>query len=187
MTREEKAMCEIEICVAYTLDEAMQRVDRGAINVRDAIVVVDSLTNDIRGTRLRPSLTPSELVRGVDRLRGILVAAGARASVICQVKPMQLGDVTPYNELLSEYLRGQRGGFGCRTQIRLGHLKPDGFHVKPQYDSIIDRTYACAIKGIPVYDPTPSGEFVPDHLRRRWQAEWPKVGGTRQIIGYHYG
>ena len=177
MSQTEKKDYKIEIAVAYTLDEAIQRVDRGAINVRDAIVVVDTLTNDIRGTRLRPSLSPQELVRGVDRLRQVLKTAGAMAVVICQVKPMQLGDVTSHNDQITEYLKGQRWGFGCRTQIRLGHLKPDGFHVKPQFDSIIDRTYACAIKGAPVLDPTPVDQFVPDYLRRRWQAEWPRIGG----------
>ena len=161
-------------------------MDCGAIDVKDAIVIVDNLTNDICGTRLRPLLSPPMLLRGVDKLCGILKAAGTKATVIYQVKPMQLGDVTPYNDHLSEYLQGQRWGFGCRTQIRLGHLKPDGFHVKPNYDSVIDRTYACAIKGIPVRDPTPSCDFVPEHLRRRWQMEWPRVGGTTgQNVNYY--
>ena len=142
MSREEKSRYDIKVSVAFTLDEAIQRVDRGAIDVRDSVVVVDNLTNDIRGTRLRPSLNPRDLVRGVDRLRGALKSAGAMAVVVCQVKPMELGDVTPYNDLLSEYLAGERWGFGCRTQIRLGHLKPDGYHIKPQFYSIVDRTYA---------------------------------------------
>ena len=177
MTREEKRLYNIEVSVAYTLEAAIQRVERGAVDVRGAIVIVDNLTNDIRGTRLRPSLKPQDLVRNVDKLRSTLKTAGAAAVVVCQVKPMELGDVTPYNELLSDYLREQRWGFGCLTQIRLGHLRNDGFHIKPQFDSIIDRTYACAIRGIPVYDPTPRGEFVPSHMRRRWQKEWPRIGG----------
>ena len=176
MTKEEKKSYDIEVAVAYTLEAAIQRVHRGAVNVRGAIVIIDNLTNDIRGTRLRPSLSPQELVRGVDKLRGMLRMAGAKAVIVCQVKPMTLGDVSPYNEQLSEYLRSQRWGFSCRTQIRLNYLKPDGFHIKPQYDSVVDRTYSCAIRGIPVFDPTPASEFVPDHVRRRWQTEWPKVG-----------
>ena len=126
MTREEREKYEIEVAVAFTLEEALQRVDRGAINVRDSIVIVDNLTNDIRGTRLRPSVTPQQLVRGVDRLRGILRMAGAKAVVVCQIKPMQVCNVTPYNELLSSYLGAQRWGFGCRTQVRLCFLKSDG-------------------------------------------------------------
>ena len=102
---------------------------------------------------------------------------GATAVVVCQIKPMQLMDVTPFNELLSDYLRSQRWGFGCQTQIRLSQLKADGFHVLPQFDSVIDRTYACAIRGALVPDPTPHEGFVPNHVKRRWQAEWPGLGG----------
>ena len=185
MTREEKGKYVIEVAVAYTLDEAIQRVERGAIDVREAVVVVDNLTNDIRGTRLRPSLNPRELVNGVDKLRGVLKNAGATAAVICEVKPMQLGDVTPYNRHLADYLSAQKWGFGCRTQIRLNYLKPDGFHVRPQFDSVIDRTYACAIRGIYVNDPTPAEGFVPDYMRRRWQAEWPRLGGRSGQTANH--
>ena len=123
------------------------------------------------------SLNPQDFVCGVNKLRGTLSLSGAAAVVVCQVKPMELGDVSPYNELLSDYLRGQRGGFGCSTQIRLGHLRSDGYHVNPQFDSIIDKTYACAIRGIPVHDPTPRGAFVPMFMRRRYETEWPRLGG----------
>ena len=110
--------------------------------------------------------------------------AGASAVVVCQVKPMQLGNVSPYNELISDYLRGQRWGFGCQTQVRLSYLKADGFHILPQYDSMVDKTYACAILGVPVPDPTPLDSFIPDHLRRRWQAEWPRVGNATNRNGW---
>ena len=107
--------------------------------------------------------------------------AGAAATVVCQLKPMQIADVTLYNEALNSYLREQhlRGaaGFGCRTQIRLSYLKSDGYHVKPDYDSTIDRTYACAIMGERVPCPTPWEGFIPDQNRRRWESEWPVVGG----------
>ena len=103
--------------------------------------------------------------------------AGAASIVVCELKPMQVTDVTPFNKELSSYLRMQPGGFGCRTQIRMNYLKSDGFHIQPMYDSIVDRTYACAILGVPVPCPTPFDEFVPDHIRRRWETEWPRVGG----------
>ena len=140
-------------------------------------MVVDNLMNDVRGTRMRPSLLPHKLVRGVDKLREVLRRAGASAVVTCQFKPMQAGDVTPYNSALSKYLEAQRYGFGCRTQIRMSFLKPGGFHIKPQYDSVVDKTYACTIRGVPVVDPTPPEEFVPDHMRHSWQREWPRLGG----------
>ena len=168
------------MAVAYTTDEAIQRVRRGDINVSGATVVIDNLTNDVRGTRVRAAISPQELVRQVDRLRGSLFEMGAAAAVVCQLKPMQITDVTPYNDHLDAYLRAQgKGGFGCRTQIRLSDLKRDGYHVQPQFDSVIDRTYACALRGFPVPRPTPLNEFIPDNLRRRWEVEWPRVGGVQ--------
>ena len=175
--RGERGNYDIDVVATYTTDEAFQRVDRGVLDVNRAIVVIDSLTNEARNTRMRRAVSPEELVRRVDRLRRRLKAAGAAGVVVCQLKPMQVADVTPYNNLLSDYLRTQGpGGYGCRTQIRLSYLRPDGYHVEPQYDSIIDRTYACALRGVPVPRPTPFNEFVPDHVRCRWEAEWPRVG-----------
>merc|ERR1711962_1177057 len=111
--------------------------------------------------------TPEELVYRLSRLRRGVLAAGAVAVVTCAIKPMQIVDVTPYNALVDEHLRSQPGGYGCCTQIRLEHLKHDGFHVKPQFDSVIDRGYACAILGIYVPNPTGWGDFVPDSIKRR--------------------
>ena len=177
----ERQQYDIEVAVAYTTDEAYQRVARGAIDVRDAVVIIDNLTNDIRGTRVRPSLSPNELLQRVERLREKIRTEGAFSVVVCQVKPMQTMDVTPYNGMLNDYLSAKRWGFGCQTQIRLNYLKANGFHVLPQFDSVIDRTYACAIRGVLVPDPTPLEGFLPDYLRRRWQAEWPRVGGGRRL------
>ena len=141
----EREAKDIDIAVAYTLDQAIQRVDRGAINVRNAVVVVDNLTNDTRGTKLRLSLTPEGLVRGLNQLLQTLRAAGAKTILTCQVKPMLIKDVKPYNKQLSDYLRGQGWGSEVPTQIRPGHLRPDGFHVRPQFHWIIDKAYADAI------------------------------------------
>ena len=167
------------MAVAYTTVAASNQLDRKHLDVRGATVVIDNLTNDARGTQARPAMTPLELVRSVDQLRQKLRAAGARAVIVCQIKPMQVTDVTPYNDALSEFLRVEqqrgRGGYGCQTQIRLNFLKSDGFHVQPMYDSTIDRTYACAIMGVPVPCPTPHDQFVPDRIRRRWETEWPRI------------
>ena len=164
---------------AYTTGEALLRVGvgEGKTDVRGAIVVADTLTNDIRGSRNATPASPQELVRRVDRLRQGLLAAGAAAVVICEAKPMQCVDVTQHNILLSEYLRNIEGGFGCRTQIRKSYLKDkDGFHIRPEFGSILDRTYACAVLGVNVPCPTPLEDFTPDHVRRRWEREWPRVG-----------
>ena len=45
---------------------------RGKADVRGAIVVIDNLTNDVRGTWRRAAATPEELVRRVDISRGDL-------------------------------------------------------------------------------------------------------------------
>ena len=173
---EERDLVSLQIVVAFTTEEATRCVERGIIDARGAVVVIDTLTNDVRGTRVRPPQSAQEVIRGVDGLRGRLRTAGAAAVIVCQLKPMQMIDVTPFNKLLSDYLGAQTGGFGCRTQIRLHDLKPDGYHVLPQCDSVIDKTYACAIMGVPVPCPTPNDEFVPDHIRRRWEKDWPRIG-----------
>ena len=176
LPRNEKDSLQIEVVVAYTTTAAIDKVDRNSIDVSGATVVIDNLTNDARGTQGRPAMTPRELVNSVAKLRQKLTAAGASSVVVCQLKPMQVTDVTPYNTMISDYLRPLRGGYGCRTQIKLHYLKSDGFHIQPMYDSIIDRTYACAIQGVPVPCPTPLDQFIPDRMRRRWESDWPRIG-----------
>ena len=182
--REEREGVEIEVVVVYTLDRAFFCIEKGECDVRGATVVIDALTNDVRGMRSRPAVSPQQMVRLVDRLRKRLTEAGARAVVTCQLKPMQSTDVTPYNGALNDYLRCEReqgrGGYGCRTQIRLDFLRGDGFHIRPEFDSVMDRTYACAFLGIPVPKPTPWDGFVPMLVRQRWENEWPKLVGGRQ-------
>ena len=152
-------------------------------------MLIDDLTNDVRGTRLRPSVTPQQLIRLVDRLRRKVMAVGADAVVVCQLKPMQMVDVTSYNELLNDYLKREkergRDGFGCRTQIRMGHLKGDGFHIRPDFYSVIDRTYACAFLGFDVPDPTPWDEFMPGFVRSRWESDWPRLAGGGMPMNHH--
>ena len=100
---------------AYMLYQAIQRVDWGAINVRNAVVVVDSLTSDTRGAKLRLSLTPEWLVWGLNQLLQTLRAAVAKTIVTWQVKPMLIKDVKPFNKQLSDYLRGQGWGSDVPT------------------------------------------------------------------------
>ena len=165
---------------------ASNQLDRGGLNVRGATVIIDNLTNDARGTQARPAMTPRELVDSMAKLRQKLITAGASSVVVCQLKPMQVTDVTPFNDAISDFLRPLRDGYGCRTQIRLNYLRNDGFHIQPMYDSIIDKTYACAIQGVPVPCPTPFDEFIPDRMRRRWESQWPRIGnGVGQNANHH--
>ena len=48
---EEREGLEIEVVVAYTMEEAFHRIRRGEIEVEGKVVVVDSVTNDVRKTR----------------------------------------------------------------------------------------------------------------------------------------
>ena len=183
--RDRRGEFDIEVAVAYTLDEAHRRIDRGEFRLEGATVLVDNLTNDVRGTRSRPSVSPQQLVRLVDSLRRKVMAAGAAAVTVCQLKPMQTTDVTPFNDLLNSYLRREkqrgRDGFGCGTMIRLDNLRGDGYHLKPECWSVLDRTYACALLGVDVPFPTPWNDFAPSFVRQRWESEWPRLGGGANV------
>ena len=167
MPREKREEFEAEVVVAFTLEEAHRRVQSKSIDVRGAKIVVDTLTNEVRGTRARQALNPDGLVHRVHQLRRLLMSAGAAGVVLCQLKPMEVTDVTPYNRRLHEYLQLERGygrgGYGCRTQIRLGQLKPDGYHL-----CMHDTRHRGAC-------PTPDDAFTPTSIRRRWEAEWPRL------------
>ena len=173
---------EIEVAVTYRIEEAFDKVNRGLINVRDSLVVVDCLTNNVRDTRSGPALSPDELIWCLDRLRDSLWAASASQIIVCEVKPTQRTDVSPYNCAIDQYLKSRKeidGGYGCRTQVRMDQLRADGLHLKPQFHSVLNETYACAIIGMPVPYPTPLEDFQPAHVRRRWEREWPVVGGRQ--------
>ena len=167
--RDEREQYDIEVVTAYTLEEAFFRVARDEIEVGGAIVVMDNLTNDVRGTRSRRAATPQELVDRVGKLRETM--RGAAAIVTCAVKPMRDINVTQHNNLLSDFLHAH-GGYGCNTQIRREFLKDDGFHIRPQFTPVLNKTYACAIRGIDVPCPTPSEDFMPIK-------DWPYLGGNR--------
>ena len=55
------------------------------------------------------------------------------------------------------------------------HLKPDGYHIRPEFDSLLDKTYACALLGCFVPEPTPFDNFAPDFARRRFMSEFPRL------------
>ena len=176
--RERKGEFDIDVRVAYTQEEAYYRVAKGEVDVRGALVVVDNLTNDVRGTRQRAPATPDETLFRLDRLRQKLHEAGAKAVVVVEVKPMQMIDVRPHNRKLNTYLNSVEGGYGISTQIRMNYLKNDGFHIRKEFDSVVDRTYACAILGTPVPCPTPVADFEPDSVRMQRYADWPQIRGT---------
>ena len=177
---------DLKLFTAYTTEEAIRRVGDNDIDVRSATVVVDNLTNDARGTRQRPAVSPEELIQRVDQLRRRLREAGAADVVVCEIKPMEVLDVSPYNRALHHYLRTV-GGFGCQTQIRRSFLQRDGYHIQHQFDSVLDKTYAYALMGLYVPRPTPVEDFLPEHARRRREIEWPRLAGGGDRVGQRGG
>ena len=124
---------------------------------------------------------PPDLVADrVAALRELILSSSAKEVVVCEMKPMTSVDVRPYNLRVHNYLVScGKGGWGCRTQIRIPYLRADGFHLKPQYDSVLYRTYACALVGTHVPDPTPFDDLMPEHIRRRWESQYPRPGGKK--------
>ena len=130
----------------------------------------------------------ADLLRQVIFSIPILPCRRAEDTIVCQIKPMTHINVIPYNMALNDFLNSQVGGYGISTQIRMRDIKPDakgnGFHILPDFVSVLDRTYACAIRGILVPCPTPMEDFLPEQVRSRWEAEWPRVGGPMNHHGW---
>ena len=77
-------------------------------------------------------------------------------------------------------MKEKDGGHGCRTQVRLEHLRGDGLHLQPRFFYVLQQTYAYACMEKYAPDPTPLESFTPDYARQAYQREWPllnRVGG----------
>ena len=88
--QEEGEGLEIEVVVAYTMEEAYHRIRRREIEVEGKVVVVDNVTNDIRKVR-----DPWEVSRRMGKLLDVLEVAAA--TVVVEAKPIRHLDVTPFN------------------------------------------------------------------------------------------
>ena len=177
---ESRGHYEVEIAVAYHMNEVIDRMEKEEFNVRGVHVVIDCHSYDARDTRFRPALTPESFVRKVDELRQKLWDAGAAGIVVCAIKPTQRADVREHNESVHYYLRSKKdtdGGHGCGAQVRLDHLSRDGLHLQPRFYHVLQNTYACAISGTNVPLPTPISDFIPFHVRQRWERDWPRMEG----------
>ena len=177
MPHSEREKYEIDVHVAFRVEDALYRVTRGEIDVSGCYVVIDNMTNNVRGGR-RQADTPEQLVHRINELRTALLSSSAAAVVVVQVKPMRHIDVRPYNWLLHSYLTkcGQTG-YGSKTLIRMEHLQLDGYHINPLFDAFLDRTYAYALLGKEVPCPTPTDNFMPEFVRHRWNEDFPRLVG----------
>ena len=173
--------------VAYRIEDAKGIVEKGELSVDGAIVVLDCLGNDARDTRQAPKLSPDEHVKKLDELRKKLWEKGAANIVVCSVKPTQRADVSQYADRVHRYLQSMReedGGHGIHSQVRLKHLRGDGLHLQPRFFYVLQKTYACAILGINVPNPTPLESFTPDHVRLAFRREWPAVRASNMNHGW---
>jgi hypothetical protein len=102
----------------------------------------------------------------------LLAKSGCEWVVICEGKPMRHMDVAPYSHAL--HLKSlEKGTFGCRNQIREKDLGNDGFHLKRSSLSILEKTYACAVLGVPVPCLAPPGLEWRQRQRQFYEEEWP--------------
>ena len=99
----------------------------------------------------------------------------AAAVVVVQVKPIRHLNVTQINGDIHRLCVSRDKVYGCHTQIRMRDLARDGFHVSPHCSDIIDKTYSCAILGIPVPCPTPCEDFFHPQQTRDYERAWPAL------------
>jgi hypothetical protein len=175
MPRERQNKCRIRVVSTYTLFEAFEKVRDGRIRVAGVRVILDVTTNDIRGARGQAQTTPQELTARVGKVVAIIKEKGARGVTICEVKPMNLMDVTPFSKLLHRNCKSRKIGW-CQTQLGVGDLKNDGYHILPSSLKVLDGTYAYAVMGMPVPNPTQTYQKWRHQLMEQ---EWPQVGKTK--------
>ena len=176
MPEEDKEEYDINLVIAYRIGEAADIVDQGDLAINGATIILDCLSNDARNTKRAPRLSLDQHAQALDSLRKKLWQKGAARIVVCSVKPTQRADVTEYVDSVHRYLRsveGEDGGHGCHSQVRLEHLGVDGLHIKPRFYHVLQQTYAYAILGKQLPDPTPIECFAPYHVRQAYRREWP--------------
>ena len=173
---EERDDYEVDVVIAYRVEEACSIVEKGDLGIAGATILIDCHNNDARLTRKAPALSPDELAIAVDKLRKKLWDAGANSVIVCSLKPTERANVSEHDDSIRRYLEGMRevdGGYGCHTQVRLEHLRGDGLHILPRFYYVLQQTYAFALMGKYVPDPTPRECLTPYHVRQAFRREWP--------------
>jgi hypothetical protein len=172
VTKDKQRIGRIRVCTAYTLFEVFDKVQSGKMKVDGARVILDVTTNDVRGIRGLPRVTPEEIAGRVGRVVATLKEKGAKGVTVCEIKPMTTMDVTPYSELIRRRCQEKKINW-CQTQFEVAHMREDGYHILPSSLKILDATYACAVVGVHVPHPTPAYRKWRHQLQ---QQEWPHIG-----------
>jgi len=94
--------------------ETYDKLGRGDLKVEGEAVLLDVSTNDMQGTKRVPRTRPDKVATRFERVARLLLEKGAMGVFVCEVKPMNFMDVTPYsNAIHSACLRmraqGKRG------------------------------------------------------------------------------
>ena len=189
MPEEDREVIDINIVVAFRIGQATSKVEAEAedLGIEGAVVLIDCHNNDARQTKYSPRLPLPRYIQELDNLRKKLWKKGAAEVIVCALKPTQRADVSEYVKGVHRYLGGMRdvdGGHGCHTQVRLEHLRAEGLHLQPRFFYVLQQTYAYALMGKFVPDPTPLECFVPDHVRQVYQREWPALRASRTNHGW---
>ena len=141
----EKGGLNIDITTLYTIEEAYYRIKRGDVKVEGKIVVVDCVTNSIRGRGGRLRTTPREISREMKILLDVIKDKKALAITVCEVKPIRHLDVSLHNTSLRDLYR-REAIYERSTEITMKDLTHDGFHVKSGCDDLTNKAYARAIQ-----------------------------------------
>ena len=115
---------EINVVIAYTLEQVYYKIRRREVEVADKVVVIDCTTNDIRKVQ-----DPWEVARRMGKVLDALTDAKAAAVIGVETKPIRHINVAPYNEAMHRLYISRKKTYGCQTQIRVRDLARDGFHV----------------------------------------------------------
>ena len=89
MPRETRENYDIKVEVALRMEDAVYRVRKKLLDVSGCVVLIDNITNDVKGNWKHWPADPEETVRRGDLLRAALFAAGAETVLVSQIKPMQ--------------------------------------------------------------------------------------------------
>ena len=178
--KDQRGRYDIRVVVAYTLMEVRDKLERGVLQVEGETVILDVGTNDVRGTGRVPQSGSGDVGWRYERVGRLLFEKGAVGLVACKLKPMSFMDVAPYSWAIhSACLRLRTHGHrvhGCTTQTCVSHLRKDGYHILPSFSTVLNMTYACAIRGIPVPCPATWERGQDPALKDRWPTPWEAQG-----------
>jgi hypothetical protein len=78
----------------------------GGLKVEGAMVVIDNITNDVRGSSsIQPALMPAdpeEVAGSVGRLIWALKEGKSRGIIVCELKPQKTLNVTPFSAAIHQ-------------------------------------------------------------------------------------